>query len=65
MEYPGHPHPPGVIDNRALWAFNARAMNALFGEAVNTHRASIGMPTADDVRDYVFTDRPWLASDPS
>jgi vancomycin aglycone glucosyltransferase len=64
MEYPGHPHPPGVIDNRALWAFNARAMNALFGEAVNTHRASIGLPTADDVRDYVFTDRPWLASDP-
>ena len=37
----------------------------LFGEAVNTHRASIGLPMLDNVRDYVFTHRPWLASDPT
>ena len=39
-------------------------MNALFGEALNTHRAAIGLPPVDNVRDYVFTDRPWLAADP-
>jgi vancomycin aglycone glucosyltransferase len=64
MEYPGHPHPPGVSDNRALWDYNVQAMNALFGEAVNTHRAGIGLTTFDNVRDHVFTRRPWLASDP-
>jgi vancomycin aglycone glucosyltransferase len=64
LPYPGHPNPPGVTDNEALWALNDRAMDALFGEAVNTHRASIGLPVADPVRDYVFTRRPWLAADP-
>ena len=39
-------------------------MNALFGAALNTHRASIGLPPVDDVRDYIFTDHPWLAADP-
>ena len=40
-------------------------MNALFGEPLNTHRASIGLPPVDNVRDHVFTDRPWLAADPT
>jgi vancomycin aglycone glucosyltransferase len=31
----------------------------------NTHRASNGLPPVDDVRDYAFTDRPWLAADPT
>ncbi len=62
--YPGHPHPPGVSDNRALWEHNVETMNALFGGAVNTLRARIGLPPTDNVRDLVFTDRPWLASDP-
>jgi vancomycin aglycone glucosyltransferase len=64
MPYPGWPHPPEVTDNLALWEHNADAMNALFGAAVNTHRVSIGLPTLDNVRDHVFTHRPWLASDP-
>ncbi|WP_235561480.1 hypothetical protein [Brevundimonas sp. Root1279] len=37
--YPGHPHPPGVTDPRALWDHNIEAMNALFGAAVNDLRA--------------------------
>jgi vancomycin aglycone glucosyltransferase len=65
MEYPGWPHPPEMTDNLALWEFNAHAKKALFGAAINTHRASIGLPTLDDVRDHVFTRRPWLASDPT
>jgi len=64
MPYPGWPHPPEITDNLALWDFNVQAMNALFGEAVNAHRAAIGLPTVDNVRDYVFTRQPWLASDP-
>lgn len=62
--YPGHPHPPEVTDPRALWKLNIEAMNALFGEAVNGQRAAVGLPTLDNVRDHVFTDRPLLASDP-
>ena len=62
--YPGHPLPPEVTDPRALWDLNVQHMNALFGGAVNTQRASIGLPTVDNVRDHVFTGQPWLASDP-
>jgi len=61
--YPGHPLPPEVTDNRVLWDLNVQAMNAVFGEAFNAHRASIGLSPLDNVRDHVFTARPWLASD--
>jgi vancomycin aglycone glucosyltransferase len=64
LPYPGHPNPPEVTDNEALWALNDRAMDALFGAAVNGHRASLGLPVFDPVRDHVFTPRPWLAADP-
>jgi len=30
-----------------------------------THRASVGLPPVDNVRDHVFTDHPWLAADPT
>lgn len=62
--YPGHPHPAEVTDNRALWDRDVRTMNALFGEAYKTLRALVGLPPVGNVRDHVFTDRPWLASDP-
>ncbi|GIH22641.1 glycosyl transferase [Acrocarpospora phusangensis] len=61
----GESVPPGVTDNRVLWDLNARTFNALHGEALNTHRASIGLPRVDDVRGFIFTDRPWLAADPT
>jgi vancomycin aglycone glucosyltransferase len=62
--YPGYPVPAEETDNRVLWDQNVRTMNALFGEALNARRASSGLPPVDNVRDHVFTDRPWLASDP-
>jgi vancomycin aglycone glucosyltransferase len=37
----------------------------VFGPPINTHRASIGLPPLDDVRGYIFTERPWLAADPT
>ncbi|GGL15128.1 glycosyltransferase [Streptomyces flaveus] len=64
LEYPGRPLPPDVTDNRVLWDLDAQNINALFGEALNTNRASIGLPPVDNVRDYVIGDQPWLATDP-
>ncbi|MER5321583.1 glycosyltransferase [Streptosporangium roseum] len=65
LAYPGRPFPPDVTDNRVLWDLDARSINALFGAALNTNRASIGLPPVDNVRDYVIGDRPWLATDPT
>ncbi|WP_312018484.1 glycosyltransferase [Streptomyces sp. I05A-00742] len=64
LAYPGRPFPPDVTDNRVLWDLDARSINALFGEALNTNRAAVGLPPVDDVRHYVIGDRPWLATDP-
>ncbi|GGY08019.1 glycosyltransferase [Streptomyces hiroshimensis] len=64
MPRPGRPLSPDVTDNRVLWDRDAQDAQAVFGEAVNSHRASIGLPPLGNVRDHVFTDRPWLAADP-
>lgn len=65
--WPGQRQPssPEPTDNRARWQADARHLHALFGGTVNTHRASLGLPPVDNVRDHVFTDRPWLATDPT
>jgi vancomycin aglycone glucosyltransferase len=62
---PGRPFPPGETDNRVLWDVDAERIHALYGAPLNTRRAAIGLPPVDNVRDYVFTDRPWLAADPT
>ena len=60
LMYPGRPFPPERTD--------AKSINAMFGEMLNTYRTSIGLAPVDDVRDYVRDDvigkRPWLATDP-
>jgi vancomycin aglycone glucosyltransferase len=61
---PGRPFPPGETDNRVLWEVDAERVDALYRGPLNKHRASIGLPPVDNVRDHVFTDRPWLAADP-
>ncbi|WP_026424057.1 glycosyltransferase [Actinokineospora inagensis] len=61
---PGTPSPEGETDNRVLWRQDAERVNALYGPSVNSHRAAIGLPPLDNVRDYVFTEQPWLAADP-
>ncbi|TIP34672.1 MAG: glycosyltransferase, partial [Mesorhizobium sp.] len=53
-EYPGHPLPDGMADNRLLWETDIRTKNALFGEAVNGQRASLRLPPVQNVRDYVY-----------
>ena len=62
---PGTPSPVGETDNRVLWEQDAERVNALYGAALNSHRAAIGLPPVDDVRDHVITNRPWLAADPT
>ncbi|MBZ9821577.1 glycosyltransferase [Mesorhizobium sp. CA4] len=64
-EYPSHPLPAGVTDNRLLWEMDIRTKNALFGEAINGHRASLGLPLVQNVRDYVYGKRVLLACDPT
>ena len=64
LAYAGRPFPPEVTDNRVLWELDARNINALFGEALNIHRAAIDLPPVANVRDYVIGAQPWLATDP-
>ncbi|MGH8793161.1 MAG: glycosyltransferase [Stackebrandtia sp.] len=61
---PGAPSPDDETDNKVLWEQDAQRVNALYGEALNSHRAAIGLPPVDNVRDHVFGDQPWLAADP-
>lgn len=60
---PGRPFSPGETDRQVLWDIDAERVQALYGEPVNTHRAAIGLPPVDNVRDYVLTMTPWLAAD--
>jgi vancomycin aglycone glucosyltransferase len=60
---PGTPSPADETDLKVLWEEDAQRVNGLYGEALNRHRAAIGLPPVDNVRDHVFTDRPWLAAD--
>jgi vancomycin aglycone glucosyltransferase len=62
---PGHPAPPPTADNGELWARDAARFNDLFGPALNAHRASIGLAPISDVRGHIFSERPWLAADPT
>ncbi|BAV98549.1 glycosyltransferase [Lysobacter enzymogenes] len=64
FQFPHHPRPPADADNRERWALNAQAMQDTFGDTANRHRAELGLPPVHDLRDRVFTDLPWLATDP-
>ena len=60
---PGRPPLAATADNRELWARDAERFNDLFGPALNSRRAAMGLSPVDDVRSHVFTDQPWLAAD--
>ena len=62
---PGWPIPPEETDNTVLWDLQAEGLNTVFGPSIKNHRESIGLPPVEDVGDHVFTDRPWLAADPT
>ncbi|MCP2324035.1 vancomycin aglycone glucosyltransferase [Hamadaea flava] len=61
---PGTPSTADENDLKALWRQDAEAVYRLYGEAENSHRAAIGLPPVENIRDYVFGEPVLLASDP-
>ncbi|MEV5830204.1 glycosyltransferase [Spirillospora sp. NPDC052242] len=43
---------------------HAEHLESLFGDMINAHRASVGLPPVSGVRDHVYTGHPLLAADP-
>ncbi|MEU4249067.1 glycosyltransferase [Amycolatopsis sp. NPDC026612] len=60
---PGWPE-PAAADHATRWEIDARRVDAQFREPLNDHRAALGLPPVENVRDHVYSDRPWLAADP-
>jgi vancomycin aglycone glucosyltransferase len=50
---------PDVLDG-----LDGQGFDELFGEPVNVHRASIGLPPVGNVGEFMFTAQPLLAADP-
>ena len=63
LSRPGRPFPEGA-SNEVMWDVDAERVQALYGAPLNAHRAALGLPPVDNVRDHVHTDRPFLAADP-
>jgi vancomycin aglycone glucosyltransferase len=61
----GIPHRYVIFAPSVLTDADAQHWDALFGPAINEHRAAIGLAPVDGVREFMFTDRPWLAADPA
>jgi vancomycin aglycone glucosyltransferase len=51
-------------DNLRQWDRQAEQLNDRLRLALNRQRAAAGLAPVDDVRDHMFTSRPWLAADP-
>ncbi|MFB6836849.1 glycosyltransferase [Streptomyces sp. NPDC056361] len=60
----GRTLPEGESDNKALWDEDAHIADEMFGDMLAARRAALGLPPVENVRDYAFTDHPWLATDP-
>lgn len=56
---------PETGDNRSLWVSEAECWNQVIREPLNSYRASLGLAPVVDVMSHIFTDRPWLAADPT
>jgi vancomycin aglycone glucosyltransferase len=56
---------PAADDYRERWNLDARRWNDQWCSILNSHRARLGLAPIADVRSHIFTDRPWLAADPT
>ncbi|WP_352244158.1 glycosyltransferase [Lentzea sp. NBRC 105346] len=61
---PALPGRTATGDNLTRWHEDAGFWNQLWGPHLNEHRSVAGLAPVENVRDHVFTDRPWLATDP-
>jgi vancomycin aglycone glucosyltransferase len=72
---PSPHHPPPVLgllgdtpaaeapEYAELWEQDARRWNDGWRSLLAPHRATLGLPPVEDVREYVHTRHPWLAAD--
>jgi vancomycin aglycone glucosyltransferase len=60
----GQGQPSSPAANLELWDRHGRQLNDRLRTGLNRHRAAAGLSPVDDVRDHIFTSRPWLAADP-
>jgi vancomycin aglycone glucosyltransferase len=60
---PGQTPASAAVGNHDLWARDIERFNDLFGDALNSHRASLGLAPVHDARSHVCGHRPWLAAD--
>jgi len=51
---------PDVLDG-----LDGVGFDELFGQPINAHRGSVGLPPTADVGEFMFTSRPFLAADPT
>jgi vancomycin aglycone glucosyltransferase len=61
----GIPYRYALLCPDVLGGLHGQGFDALFGEPINTHRGSIGLPPVGDVGEFLFTSRPLLAADPA
>jgi vancomycin aglycone glucosyltransferase len=54
---------PAGSDYGPLWAQDRQRWNMMWGAALNSRRATLGLAPVDDVLGHVLTARPWLAAD--
>ncbi|MEC3975980.1 glycosyltransferase [Amycolatopsis sp. H20-H5] len=53
----------GTVGNATLWARETQRWNTIWSDLLNAHREAAGLTPVTDVRQYLFTDKPWLAAD--
>jgi vancomycin aglycone glucosyltransferase len=51
--------------NRSLWIEEEEGWNGRFRETLNEERAKLALDPVTSVQGHIFTERPWLASDPT
>jgi vancomycin aglycone glucosyltransferase len=57
--------PVTMTDYSELWEKDAQRWNVQWKDILNSHRTNLGMESVSDVRSYILTGQPWLASDPT
>jgi len=57
--------PVTMTDYSELWEKDAQRWNLHWRDILNSHRTKLGLSAVSDVRSYILTTQPWLASDPT